>query len=110
MSKRDEIQLRHLKSIWESRQEAAGLMTFFLGFLTLGAGLVCLSAPGHQFGVVVVCLMMLLVASCWRLVSSAAGVVEIGKLLPPSRVDARSRPEVVEAEVVGSVSRRALLN
>jgi len=105
MSERDEIQLRRLRNLWQSRQDAAGAITLFLGFLTLVFSLLFVSAPGHQLAGVVVCLMFLLCLACWRLFSSAARVVEIGKLLKPAR--SRFHPEVIDAEVIEFVQRRA---
>jgi hypothetical protein len=109
MSEREEIQLRRLESIWQSRQNAAGVTTLFLGVLTLGACLFFLSGPSGQLAGVMACLLALLIASCWRLLSSAAKVVEIRKRLNPSRAGSRFTPEIIEAEVVDPVEPRALL-
>jgi hypothetical protein len=109
MSEREEIQLRRLKSIWQSRQDAAGRITLFLGFVAAGVCLFFLSVPGWQLACVMACLMVLLVVSCWRLISSAARVVEIGKLLNPTQLRSRFKSEVIEAEVVDSVQQRFLL-
>ena len=109
MSEREEIQLRRLESTWQSRQNLAGNITLFSGFITLGACLAFLSAPGWQLAGVMACLMVLLVLSCWRLLSSAARVVEIRKRLSPSRRGSRFKSEIVEAEVVDPIEQRVLL-
>jgi hypothetical protein len=105
MGEREEIQLRRLMGLWQSRQEAAGAITIFLAFLTLVFFLLFVSAPGHQLATAMVFLMALLSLSSWRLVTSAARVVEIGRLLNPSR--SRVHPEIIEAEIVDFVERRA---
>ena len=72
------------------------MIRLFLGFVT---GVVCLfflSAPGWQLACVLVCLMVLLVVSCWRLILSAARVVEIDKLLNPSQFRSQFKSEVLE--------------
>ena len=103
MSERDEIQLRHFKNLWQSRQEFAGVITLLLGFLTLGVCLFFLSAPEYNLAGVMGFLLVLLALSCWRLLSSAARVVEITTLLAPTG----RRPEFVEVEVVQSLQQRA---
>jgi hypothetical protein len=107
MSERDEIQLRRLRSLWQSRQNAAGSITLFLGFLTLVFAVLYVSDPGHKLAAAMVCLMVLLLLSCWRLFSSASRVVEIGRLLNPSRSRSRITPEIIEAEIIDFVERRA---
>ena len=108
MSEREEIQLRGLRSIWQSRQDVAGVMTLFLGLLTLGVFLFFLSAPDKQLAGVLVCFMGLLVICCWRLISSAARVAEIAHLLNPTQSSRRFKPEIIEAEVVDPCERRVL--
>ena len=103
MSERDEIQLRRIKSIWQSRQDAAGVMTLFLGLITLVVCVFLVIAPAGQIAFAMACLMVLLVLSCWRLISSAAKVVEVSKLLTPQRFDS----DIIDADVVDSTQRRA---
>lgn len=98
MSERDEIYLRRVENTWQSRQDFAGIVTLFLGFLTFGAFLLFICAPGHQAAGIMVGLMVLLLLSCARLISSAAKVVEIRKILHPSR----SSAQVIDAEVIES--------
>ena len=109
MNEREEIQMRRLKSIWQTRQDTAGMITLFLGFVAVGVCLFFLSAPGWQLACVMVCLIVLLVVSCWRMISSAARVVEIGKLLNPAQYRSQFKSEVIEAEVVDPVHHRFLL-
>ena len=78
-------------------------MTLLLGLLTLVVCLFLVIAPGGQLAFVMACLLVLLVLSCWRLLSSAAKVVEVAKLLNPSRFN----PDIIDAEVVDSNQRRA---
>ena len=96
MSERDEVYLRQVKSTWQSRQDFAGAMTFVLGGLTLGSFLLFLYAPAHHTAGLMVTLLGLLVVACVRLVSAAAKVVEINRLLKPVRVHA----EIIEAEII----------
>src|SRR5664279_3327142 len=110
MSERDEIQLRRLKSIWQTKQDTAGMVTLFLGFVAVGVCLFFVSAPGWQLAAVMVCLTVLLVVSCWRMIASAAKVVEIGKLLNPSRFRSQLKSEVIEAEVVDHGAHQFLLS
>jgi hypothetical protein len=109
MSEREEIQLIRLESIWQSRQDTAGVLTLLLGCVTLGVCLCFVFTPSQHLVGVLVFLMVLLVASGWRLISSAAKVVEIRTLLNPSRSCPRDNPEIIEAEVVDPVEPRALL-
>ena len=109
MSELEEIQLRRLKTAWRSRQDSAGAMTLFLGFLTLGTCLCFVSAPSRQLACLMACLVVLVVLSCGRLILSAARVVEIGKRLNPPRHSHRHEPDIIEAEVVEAVERRAWL-
>ena len=100
MNEREEIQLRRCKSIWQSRQDAAGMITLFLGFVSGVVVLFFLSAPGWQLACVMVWLIVLLCVSCWRLILSAARVVEIHKLLNPSKIRSQFKPAVIETEIV----------
>jgi hypothetical protein len=102
MSAQNEIYLRRAQDTWQSRQDFAGMVTLLLGFLTFGAFVLFVCAPGHQSAGVMVGLMVLLLLSCVRLVSSAAKVVEIHKTLHPSQ----SNSEVIDAEVVDTDERR----
>lgn len=109
MSEREEIQLMRIEGIWQSRQDKAGVLTLLLGCVTLGVFLCFLFAPSQHLAGVLVFLMGLLVAASWRLILSATKVVEIRKLLNPSRSGPRFNPEIIEAEVVHPVEPRALL-
>ena len=102
MSERDEVYLRRIQSTWRSRQESAGTMTLLLGLATFGVVVWFVSAPDRQTASIMACLMVLLVLSCIRLISSAAKVVEISQILQP----ARFRPDVIDAEVIDSVDAR----
>jgi hypothetical protein len=106
MSESDEIQLRRLRGIWQSRQDLTGVITLFLAFLTLGVCLFFVAVPGHQLAGVMAGLMVLLIFSCWRLISAAAKVVEIGKLLKPSRFNPGFNDDFMETEVSDSLVRR----
>ena len=110
MSELEEIQLRRLKTTWQSRQDFAGAMTLFLGFLTLGTCLFFVSSPSPQLAGVMVCLMVLVGLSCGRLILSAARVVEIGKRLGQFRFDSRFQPEIIRSEGVDAFAQQAMLN
>jgi hypothetical protein len=105
MSERDEVQLRRLRNLWQSRQDAAGSITLFLGALTVVFAMFFVADPGHKLAAAMVCLMVLLLLSCWRMFTSAAKVVEISQLLRPSR--SRYNSEIIEAEIVDFVHPRA---
>ena len=84
------------------------MITLCLGLITLGVFWFFISAPGRQLAGVLVFFMVLLAASCWRLISSAARVAEIANLLNPAQSGTRFKPAVIEVEVVDSGGRRAL--
>ena len=110
MSEHEEFKLRRIKSLWQSRQDTAGVVALFLGCLTLGICLAFLSAPSWQLAGVMGCLVVLLVVSCWRLLSSAARVVEIGKRLGQFRFDCRFQPEIIGSEGADALAQQAMLN
>jgi hypothetical protein len=102
MSEQNEIYLRQAQDTWQSKQDFAGMVTLLLGLLTFGAFVLFVCAPGHQSAGIMVGLMVLLLLSCVRLISSAAKVVEIHKTLHPSR----SNADVIDAEVIDLGERR----
>jgi hypothetical protein len=95
MSEREETQLRRLQSIWQSKQDTAGVITLISGCLTFCVCIGFLSIPGNRLAIFLVSLMVLSIVSCLRLVSSASKVVQINKLLKPAVVN----PEIIEARV-----------
>ncbi len=95
MSDREKMRLRSAKRAWQSWQDTAGIVTLFLGCLTFCTVLVFLWAPGRQIASVVVGCMLLLVCSCLGLISSAAKVVQVRRVLKSS--PARAGAEAVDA-------------
>jgi hypothetical protein len=96
MNRHDEIRLKQLEKKWRTDQKLAGSFTLGFGLLTLAVGVCLMMSPRGSLASMLCCAIVLLLVSCWRLLSSAAKVATIDHLLSPARVNS----EIVDAEVV----------
>jgi hypothetical protein len=96
MNRVEEIRLRQLELKWRTDQNLAGGLTLGFGLLTLAVGVCLVAFPAGVLAGLLCCVIVLLLGSCWRLLSLAAKVATIDNLLRPAQVNS----EIVEAEVV----------
>ncbi len=98
MHVQDKRQLKRVKRTWQTRQDAAGAVTFCLAVMTFCSLLNFLRSPTQSVAGLMGGLMILLSLACGVLVCSAAKVAAIRQTLkPPQLGEDRRQPSAAEA-------------
>src|SRR3974390_337064 len=101
MSERDEANLRDGQREWQTRQDAAGGLTFGLAMLAVLGLIFFICAPSPQTAAFAGESLVLVLLACARLLWSAATVVAIRDALQTARL----RTEVIDVEVIEPATR-----